>query len=171
MVPMSGIGAHTAAVGAIALLLAAPAAAGERSAPWAFAGIGPSQRTLRITVGFGGCDRPTVPLVHEAAGSVRITARVTTPDDTGVACLAVYGYGPQLVRLARPLAGRRLLGATPTAAARPAGIPHVVGLAPGDAVTVLRRAGASPHITRRRGVAGLRRVLAQRGARIVVGGR
>jgi len=147
-----------------------PSQAAEVQTPWRFGGIGPSQSTLRIITDVG-CSRPIPPLVEETPSAVRITARNREPDVRPV-CPAIIGFVPVYVHLAAPLAGRRLSGAVGQIrrSSPRSSPPRVVGLSPGDAVTVLQAAGAAPKIVGRRTATGLRRVVAQRGARLVVGG-
>ena len=146
-----------------------PSQAAEVQTPWRFGGISPSQSTLRIVTRGGGCSKPIPPLVEETASAVRITARNLNPD-VRAPCTADIRFDTVYVKLAAPLAGRRLSGASPEGQIPATSAPRVVGLAPGDAVTALRAAGASPKIVSRRTASGLRRVVAQRGARLVVGG-
>jgi len=150
---------------------AASSQAAELTTQWRFGGISPSQSTIRIITRGGGCSQPIPPLVEETASAVRITARNTEPDTRGP-CTADIRFNTRYVSLATPLAGRELLGASPAfpMILRPSVPPRVVGLSPGDAVTVLQAAGVAPKIVRRRTAPGLRRVVGQRGARLVVGG-
>ena len=144
----------------------------ERQTTWSYHGIGPSQKLIRITGASGACSTLTKPKVEETAGSVRITVfdRRTGPPDSP--CAAVLIYKPLYVPLSAPLAGRKLLGATPEQYFRRPGAPppRVVGLSPGDAFTVLRRAGVNPTIPRRLGGPGLRRIQAQNDGRLIVAG-
>ncbi len=146
-----------------------PSRAAEVQTQWRFGGISPSQSTLRIVTRGGGCSKSIPPLVEETASAVRITARNLNPD-VRAPCTADIRFDTVYVQLAAPLSGRRLSGASLERQMPPSPPPRVVGLSPGDAVTVLRAAGASPAIVGRRTAAGLRRVVAQRGARLVVGG-
>ncbi len=153
----------------LAIASTVPSQAAEVQTPWRFGGIGPSQSTLRIITIGGGCSRAIPPLVEETASVVRITARNREPDGRPV-CPAFIAFVPVYVHLAAPLAGRRLSGASPVGPSRASSPPRLVGLSPGDAVTVLQAAGAAPKIVGRRTATGLRRVVAQRGARLVIGG-
>ena len=148
---------------------AASSQAAERTTQWRFGGISPSQSTLRIITRGGGCSQPLPPLVEETASAVRITARNMEPDERGP-CTADIRFDTRYVSLAAPLAGRKLSGASPADQIPSPSVPRVVGLSPGDAVTALQAAGASPKIVRRRTVAGLRRVIGQRGERLIIDG-
>nr|MBA2349331.1 hypothetical protein [Solirubrobacterales bacterium] len=139
----------------VVLTLAPPSAAGAavRQADWGFGGIGDSQRTVRIIVPGGtGCGASLAPpIVEETDRSVRITARIAFPDVADPRpCPAILIFAPQFVTLEAPLAGRTLLGANPRQVSGPRRVARVVGLSPGDAITVLRARGIEPKVVRRR---------------------
>lgn len=156
-------------------LTPATADAAIRRADWAFGGIGASQRTVRIVVPGGtGCGASLAdPIIEETTKQVRITARIAYRDDPDPRpCPAILIFAPQFLTLDAPLAGRALLGATPQDVGRAESgrAPRVVGLSPGDAITVLRTNGFAPKVVRRRMSPGLRRVTGQRGERLSLGG-
>lgn len=95
--------------------LTTPAYAVEVATPWRFAGIGPSQTLLRIVANGGRCEAPGTPRVQETATTVRITAITVRPDQLASPCPAVIDADEVYVPLAKPLAGRQLLGASATA--------------------------------------------------------
>jgi len=153
--------------------LAGPAAAQalESTSQWTYAGMGASQRLIRIVVDTGACSQLLAPNVEETASTVRITVTARFTGDPAAVCPAIIFFKPLFVPLMAPLAGRKLLGASASSYLLPSpeSPPRVVGLSPGDAVTVLRRA-YKPVIVRRLGGPGLRRVVAQKGERLIVGG-
>lgn len=159
--------------------LTTPAYAVEVATPWRFAGIGPSQTLLRIVANGGRCEAPGTPRVQETATTVRITAITVRPDQLASPCPAVIDADDVYVPLAKPLAGRKLLGASATAVtiARSERPPRVVGLSPGDAISVFGQTFNAegtpfkPVFVRRSNDDGLRRVVSQNGVRIVVAGR
>lgn len=166
------------AVASVVALPAGSASAVEVATPWKYAGIGPSQTLIRILANGGRCEAPGTPLVEETETSVRITA-ITVQPPLDSPCPAVIDFDSVYVPLSKPLAGRKLLGAAqpPIATAFIASIPRVVGLSPGDAITAFSIARvppsgtpAKPVIVRRKGGTGLRRIVSQKGLRIVISG-
>jgi len=160
--------------------LTTPAYAVEVATAWRFAGIGPSQTLLRIVANGGRCEVPGTPRVQETATTVRITAITVRPDQLVSPCPAVIDADEVYVPLAKPLAGRQLLGASAGTAvtfARSERPPRVVGLSPGDAISVFDQTFNAegtpfkPVFVRRSNDAGLRRVVSQNGVRVVVAGR
>lgn len=155
--------------------LAATASAQEVPTPWRFAGIGTSQTLIHVVANGGRCEEPGVPQVQETATTVRITT--TVRPGLQYPCPAVIDFDDVFVRLAEPLRGRKLLGAAASSISLTERPPRVVGLAPGDAISVLTAARGTPTgapiepvVVRRAGGDGLRRVVSQKGARIVIAG-
>jgi hypothetical protein len=157
---------------AVLLLAAAPAGATVRQQSWSFGGISASQRTVRIVVTGGGCDRFLLPVVNETATTVRITARIDDGDPgADLACPAIAFLRPQFAHLAAPLAGRRLRGTTPLRASPTQQTPpRVIGLNPADALHVLRSSGRKPEIVCHHPGPVLPRVTGQHGTRLTVSG-
>lgn len=146
------------------------------STTWQYAGISSSQRTLRTITAQPGCGRSTSSRVEETQRSVRIYARNLRPNfppGTSAPPCAV-GVSVVLVTLKAPLAGRLLLGRSrgdsylPDDSRHPLG---VVGLAPNQALRILRDAGYRPKVAGDLQVAGRQRVVTQDGNNLVIGGR
>ena len=103
---------------------AGSASANEGPTPWRFQEIDAAQRTVRIGSSAGGCKTPLPATVEETATSVRITERIAFPDPSEQrSCIADFRFVSEQVQLARPLAGRKLLGAATGADTSPAGRP------------------------------------------------
>ena len=113
----------------------------ERDAPWMLLGVSADGRTLQLVYQGGGCleedGRPQV-VEHPDRVAVRIRQTAFVPGE-GEACTADLRFVPLDVRLAAPIAGRRVRGGPPfrehLAAVR---VPRVVGLDRADALGALR---------------------------------
>ncbi len=183
LAPLSGVAVRygvvpTAAAACLIALSVSPASAAEVPTPWRFGGIGPSQTLIRVVAQGGRCDVPGAPRVEETATTVRITTIRVRPDQQEFPCPAIIDFDDVYVPLSSPLAGRKLLGASasPNLMTVTTTPPRVVGLAPGDAITVLSKTRnasgtlAKPIVVRRSGGTGLRRVVSQKGLRVVIAG-
>ena len=142
-------------------------ATGESAAAWRFAGIGSSQKTLRLLVDRGPCFATATQNVGETATAVGVGFLAGPAPESG--CRPPQ-FETVLVTLKSPLRGRSLIGAAGRDTRTPAlpTVPHVVGLKPGDAVTVLQESGYTAKVVRRRDAPGRPRVLTQAGTRLVL---
>ena len=143
-------------------------AIGGRGAAWQFLGIGPSHRTVRILVERSPCLSPNLQLRQEPQ---EVSIGFWPGPPPGPECPPPT-YEPLTIRLDAPLAGRPMLSGNNglVLVPRPPGTraPNVVGLASRDGIAVLQGNGFRPTVIERRKARGLRRVLAQRGGRLVL---
>jgi hypothetical protein len=141
----------------------------ETPAVWQVAGVGPGQRSLDIIFTVGGCLGPGARAsVRETRTSVTLAVREDAPARGGLgqACPLFVGQGTLHVPLAAPLAGRRVLGQSPTGLVVAGGklrfkVPRLIGFAPGDARRALEPDRFHPVVTRRSGGGGVLQVIAQ----------
>jgi hypothetical protein len=129
---------------------------------WSLYQVGAEERSLEIVDGFGACEAVEPPTVRESSREVAVSLSVNSAPP-GTICPSIYYFGRSMVRLASPLAGRHVRGASGSGAL-PSGnpiVPRLVGLSPSDAHFVL--AGSRIRATTRhaRRVPGLPRVIGQ----------
>jgi hypothetical protein len=111
---------------------AGAAEAGARRKPihWSLVQVGPDQRSVEVSVRYGGCEGDPVGTATEAANSIRIKVTVESPTDPHAVCPAIARIRDIAVPLKARLAGRRIDEAAMEPSAR---VPRLVGLAPADA--------------------------------------
>jgi hypothetical protein len=155
----------------------------EVTAPvaWGVGQVGRGERTLQLIYAITSCATPGA-TVTIAETSATVTIGVEQETHPYEQCIsAVYPVGTATVRLARPLAGRKIVGALddlpdhavpvvpPVIVAtrhqrQVQVVPRLIGLAPSDALQALKISGLRTHFCNVPPATGLPRVVAQRPA-------
>lgn len=166
--------ALAAATLATGLSAAASAQPARVSASWDVIGVGPQGRSLDLVFLTGGCLSPTADAeVAETSTSVTLTVTLANLATPGTACPAFVRFATMTVALARPLAGRVILGRpTPPLSGYMGALvtanghtklrmPRLVGFAPADARHTLALYGLTVQFANGPKRPGLARVIAQ----------
>lgn len=140
-VSVAGIAAALTACGARAARAQTASAEGEPK-QWDAIAVGARERSVRIIVTHGACGRLRT-AIAESEVTVRIEVREETTNEV---CTTVAAIQSLTVPLARPLAGRSVLGSHgqvryPIFFVDRGGVPGLVGFSPADATGAAALAG------------------------------